>query len=132
MTGSFVPVAVRRAISTPSFSPRVWSSAKEIGFVLDEGLELELELELDLEVDELELGLDELELGLDELELGLDELELGLDELELELGLDEEIGLVDDDSKPSTVGSTTLASFFRKRRLRPISSTSRTFSCGGL
>jgi len=79
---------------------------KLIGFVLEEGLELELELGLELE---LELGL----------ELGL-ELEL---ELELGLGLDEELvlGLT---ANPSVTGVIVLAAFCKNRTFCPIVSTS--------
>jgi hypothetical protein len=115
--GSVEPVAVKRAISTESLRLSVCSSIKEIGFLLELGLELALGLELELLL-ELALGL-ELELRL---ALGL-ELEL---ELELALGLALEL-----DVNPS-VGTTLRASFWRKRRFFPISSISRTLSCGGL
>jgi len=125
--GSVEPVAVKRAISTESLRLSVCSSIKEIGFLLELGLELALGLELELLL-ELALGL---ALGL-ELEL---ELALGLElELRLALGLELELALglaLELDVNPS-VGTTLRASFWRKRRFFPISSISRTLSCGGL
>ncbi len=117
ITGSVVPVAVRRAISTPSFRLRVWSSVKVIGLVFEEG-------EDDEEREDEGEGEDEEEGDEEEGEGEEDEGE-GEEEGE---GEDDE----EDEVNPSTAGSTILACFCRKRRFCPISSTSRTFSCGGL
>jgi hypothetical protein len=113
ITGSVVPVAVKRAISTASFRLSVSNSVKEIGLVLLEGLEEEADAEGEDEEDA-EAGEDEAE---DEDERDAE----GEDEEDAEAGEDEA-------ENPSTAGETTRAAFCRERRFSPISSTSCTFS----
>jgi len=118
-TGSVVPVAVRRAISTDNFRLKVCNSVNEIGFLFEEGDDEDEDEEGDEELDEDEEEDEDEDEDEDEEE----------DEGE-EKGEDEGEGL--DDTKPSISGETRRASFCRKRTFCPISSTSCTVREGGL
>jgi hypothetical protein len=136
-TGSVVPVAVRRAISTDNFRLNVCNSVNEIGFLFEEGDDEDEDEEGDEELDEDEEGEGEGDEDEDEGEDEEEDEDEDEDEDEEEeedegeeKGEDEGEGL--DDTKPSISGETRRASFCRKRTFCPISSTSCTVREGGL